>query len=157
MKRIAIALALLVGCASPRVRTPEPLIGFGYSAPIEYLTWIGEAQNCVQQIALLDSVRAEESGAPRAFTVDHLIHKASELRFYAIPTERADGTFTCPQGFQCWGVAIAEASGPAIYLSAQRAMDRVTVKHEVMHVIVESAGEDSVPYHGVPWGLCEYN
>ena len=158
MKRTLLALALFaIGCARPTANVgaaPEPLVGFGYSAPPEYLQWIGEVQNCVRQIALLDSVRAVETNTPRAFEIDHLIQDIHELRFFAIPTERADGTFTCPQGFQCWGVAIAPGD---IYISAQRSMDRVTVKHEVMHVIVASDGEASVPYHGVPWGLCEYN
>lgn len=156
-KTMMVFALLALGCARPTSNVavaPEPLVGFGYAAPAEYYDWIAQVQTCVTQIAALDSVRAEQTGTPRAFEIDHLIRDIAELHFFAIPTERADGTFTCPQGFPCWGVAIAPGD---IYLSAQRVMDRVTVKHEVMHIIVNSEGEHDVPYHGVPWGLCEYN
>lgn len=158
MRRPLLALALFaLACARPTADVavaPEPLVGFGYSAPAQYYEWIAQVQTCAQQIAALDSVRAEQTGEPRAFAIDHLIRDIGELHFFAIPTERADGTFTCPQGFQCWGVAFEDN---VIYLSAQRVMDPVTVKHEVLHIVVASDGEASVPYHGVPWGLCEYN
>jgi hypothetical protein len=159
MKRIALALALLLlGCARPTANvatSPEPLLGFGYGAPPEYVQWVAEVQSCVRQIAALDAAHAVETNTPRAFEIDHFIEDMSEVQFFAVPTERGDGTFTCPQGFQCWGITFTPAD--VIYLSAQRIMDPVTVKHEIMHIIVESAGEHDVPYHGLPWGLCEYN
>lgn len=158
MTRTLVVLAMLaLGCARPTADVavaPTPVAGFGYTAPPEYIDWIAQVQACAQQIAALDSMMAEQTGTARTFVVDRIVVDVRELHFYAVPTERADGTFTCPQGFACWGFALAPGD---IYLSAQRMMDRVTVKHEVLHIVVASDGEADVPYHGVPWGLCEYN
>lgn len=149
-------LALSLACARPSadVAAPAPIVPFGYAAPEVYARWIADVQACVLAVAKLDSIRASEAGTARTFAIDHLLDNVSELRFFAMPTERSNAAFDCPGKGECWGL---HHGGGLIYISAQRLLDSVTVKHEVMHEIVTSDGEANVPYHGVPWGLCEYN
>lgn len=92
------------------------------------------------------------------FDIRDTIPNVGMIVWRAVPTEFPDGGFLCTRRVGiCWGETFdGDSLRPVIRLSA-RLMHRVPlIKHELLHIVVQSKGEDHVPDHGLPWGFCEW-
>ena len=146
MKRFLHLLPLLA-CLSCGVRlvraAPDPLLYAYHIYPYPfYQQWLAEVRFCA-----LDAARSDD-----AFQIDtsRLRYTIDSLDWFAVPTERPDGRFA-------WRGKLMSGAidGDSVYLSGQGLYYRRLVKHELLHVLVNSPTENTYGEHGRPWGYCE--
>lgn len=159
MKRIwrfALLTTVVLGCALVRTRPQQPraliIQGLTYGAPPIYALWFQEAHVCALN---LQRLRGDSAG----FTVDTVAVDLSAITWIAVPTERYDGSFAGMlrqngDSLFVWGMT--SARGDTMWLPAPFLQVKRFVKHEAMHIVVHSPGEQIIGAHGLPWGFCEY-
>ena len=143
-----LAMVLLATC---RLEPPGPLYPvaatvYRFSPPPAYAIWSEEVAQCVAELARTNT----------SFTVVDTTTTVADVVWLAVATERGDATFS-------WGVKsgyYAFRAGPpghdTIALAAPLLLVPRVIKHEIMHIKVDSPREDVWLGHGLPWGLCEY-
>lgn len=140
-----IALALLA-CTPKAIQIePNPEMAVEIEPPQQYNIWLQEVTGCVLFTAQKDTT----------FEVVRIVPDAGELTWIILSSERSDGTIPCIRGgivYSCYGISHPDT----IILSAQYARHMPTVKHEIMHLLVDSPRETHLGPHGPPWGFCEY-
>lgn len=154
MKLLYAGLILFVACsAHPAQFRPVPyrIPGFAFAPPLAYVEWIAQAHNCAYRLRVIlgDSAR---------FTVDAEAMDLSRITWIAVPTERRDERFAAAlvRGDSLFVLGMTSAGGDTIWLPAPRLESSVLVKHEAMHVFVQSSSEVNYGPHGLPWGFCEF-
>ena len=144
--RLLLALLLSACVLFTKPNDLRPVWAYTVSPHPIYQEWLIEVQLCAVLAARIDS----------AFTIEHLVHNVEEVVWMVVPTEMADGTFRWPNGKFYYGMRVGSVGNDTIFLSGQRLMRKWLVKHELLHVIVDSPTETSDNGHGRPWGFCEY-
>lgn len=144
--------ATCFGCAKPVTIRPEPyrIPGFAFDPPAIYFTWFGQAHNCALRLH-------EILGDTAHYTVDASAANLGAITFIAVPTERPDGRFVAAltNKGELLVSGMTSAHGDTIWLPAPHLQTEWLVKHEAMHVFVQSPSELNYGPHGLPWGFCE--
>lgn len=140
----------MLGTLTCAPRHPEPVVPanvYEFAPPAIYEQWAAEAQSCVLNLDALDVLDT-------LFTVERRLDATSyaALHWFAVPTQRLDGAYPCRNGDLCYGTQV----GDSLFISVQALQQSWVIEHEIMHIIVKSAGEQQ-SLHGLPWGFCEYN
>lgn len=131
-------------CRRPGPVTPQPtlLTVVRVPPPAVYALWLEQLKGCLQYLLRADSTLAFHVVAWHS-SVDSLV-------WFGTPTEEPDGGFPC-RGERCLGMTRRDS----VVISAQQLGNPVVVKHELLHVLVDSPTESARP-HGLPWGFCEF-
>ena len=153
MKR-AVLLVLLLACAHPVAHSLEPyrVPGFTFTPPAIYITWFAQAHNCAFRLRAV-------MGDSANFTVDSQAVDLSTITWVGVPTERMDQRFLgaiSPKRDSMYVWGMTSGHGDTVWLSAQRLESEILVKHEAMHIFVQSPTEFNYGPHGLPWGFCEW-
>ena len=146
LARVSIALVLSACVLFTKAPAPRPVWFYGITPHPVYQEWLVEVQRCAVETAKIDS----------AFEVVRLLESIEEVTWMVVPTEMPDGTFQWPNGRFYYGMRVGPAGKDTIFLSGQGLLRKWLVKHELLHVIVDSPTETSENGHGRPWGFCEY-
>lgn len=142
----AVLLALLtLAAACPGPRHPELRFLAEFPPPPEYFIWATEVANCVRILDPLDST----------WTSERLDATPDSIVWVAVPSERPDGSFEI-KGLRYLGLRIGAVGADTIFVSGQHMLSKSLIKHELMHVYVNSETERTHGAHGPPWGLCEF-
>ena len=158
VSKLVIGLSLLaatcLGCVHPTAPVPAPyrIPGFQFAPPPLYVAWFAQAHNCAARLR-------ELLGDSAAFTVESEAVDVNRITWIAVPTERPDGRFLgmfSPKRDSIYVWGLTAVRGDTIWLPAQRLESSVIVKHEAMHVFVQSPSELNFGPHGLPWGFCEW-
>jgi len=135
---------LLVACIAHREEA-IPLDIAVYNPPAMYQRWSDQAMGCVQALA-------DGTTMVLPFEIEHNQVDVNQFIWIAVMTEQEDGGFPCAKVKSCAG----RFNPPdTIYISGQFIQTAWVIKHEIMHYIIKSKGEQKM-FHGPPWGLCEY-
>ena len=153
--RFAVLLLGLSCCARgpvPLLPAPYRIPGFSITPPPTYALWFAQAHNCAFRLRSImgDSAR---------FTVDAQAVDLSQITWIAVPTERPDGRFAAGVFLNrdsLFVYGMTSGQGDTIWLPAPRLDATWIVKHEAMHVFVQSPSELNYGPHGLPWGFCEF-
>jgi len=153
MERLAVA-ALLFGmsCCAPAFQEdpPIPPAGNAYDVTIFpgqlHQQWLAEVVDCATAIHAISPTYAIRDTVPSVW----------HIAWRAVPTEHPLGGFACTNRVgMCWGETF-EGDSILIRISARALAVKSLIKHELLHVVVDSPNELHVPDHGLPWGFCEW-
>ena len=150
MRRFAILLTLfpLTTCIVKRAPPPPiPVSTYSFDPAPIYDQWLAEVQFCAIATARTDA----------SFHIVHVLDSVGSIKWFVVPTERQDGAFLWHDGGAYNGIRTGLVGvADTIFLSGQRMLDRRVVKHELLHIIVDSPTERINGMHGRPWGFCEF-
>lgn len=139
---LMIASACVACRHSAPVTQPTLLTVIRVPPPAAYNVWLDQVKGCLQYLLRADSTLP--------FHVVIWPASVDSLTWLATPTEDADGGFPC-RGERCLGMTRHDS----VVVSGQQLGNPVVVKHELLHVLVDSPTESQRP-HGLPWGFCEF-
>lgn len=146
LSRTCLALVLSACVLFTKPTNTRPIAFYTVLPHPLYQQWLLEVQSCAVETAKVDS----------SFRVVKLLTSVDEITWLIIPTEMPDGTFQWGNGRYYYGMRVGPIDSDTIFLSGQGLMRKWLVKHELLHVIVDSPTETRETGHGRPWGFCEF-
>lgn len=147
-------LFIVLSCAHPRPAGYElPAVMVVTITPLRpYARWYEEAANCADIL-----LRVQSAGVADYRMNPDAPESVNDIVWRIAATEDPREVFPCaidgmPDVQACWGLT---ALGDTITIAGPRMLDEVTVKHEMLHVLVIADSERLIR-HGLPWGFCEH-